>query len=83
MTRLVVRTDGTVRCLYGEEIDLAALGEMDIARASYVEPDAGGQWWAHVRWRSDAGGIAGADLGPFGCRSEAVAAETRHIEDQL
>ena len=35
-----------VRCVYGEEIDLHALGSLTIARASYVEPDESGCWWA-------------------------------------
>jgi hypothetical protein len=38
--RLVIDARGVVRCLYGEEIELAALGSLSISRASQVEPDA-------------------------------------------
>ena len=49
-----VRIDprGTVRALYSEALDLTALGAGRIHRASTVEPDAAGCWWA--------------DLGPSG-----------------
>jgi len=38
-------------------------------RASHVEPDAEGCWWA------DMGPSGGAVLGPYGSRSEALGAE--------
>src|ERR1041385_1587026 len=43
---LRIEPDGQVYCLYGESIDLAALGDLTIKRASHVEPDDAGQWWA-------------------------------------
>jgi hypothetical protein len=58
-----------VKCLYGEELDLRQLGELSIHRASHVEPDARGQWLA------DLSPVGGPTLGPFGTRSEALAAE--------
>ncbi len=45
---LVVTPHGQMRCLYEEAFELAALGRIEIARASHVEPDAGGQWWAQL-----------------------------------
>ena len=36
---LVIDARGSVRAVYGEEIDLATLGRPAIARASHVEPD--------------------------------------------
>src|SRR5437016_5968392 len=39
---LLIDPHGQVRCLYGEEIDLSALGSLAIRRASHVEPDANG-----------------------------------------
>ena len=57
--RLVVDRGGAVRCLYGEAIDLAALGNVSIRRASHVEPDEQGRWWA------DLGPVGGPRLGPF------------------
>jgi hypothetical protein len=67
--KLVVDSSGWIRCIYGETIDLAALGPLDIARASHVEPDANGQWTA------DLTPVAGPMLGPFRRRSEALDAE--------
>ena len=66
---LVVHTDGSMRCLYGEELDLRQLGRLTIQRASHVEPDATGHWLA------DLSPVAGPTLGPFVSRSEALAAE--------
>lgn len=64
---LVIYPTGEITTLYAEVLDLAALGSVNIARASHVEPDDQGQWWAHV--------IEGPCLGPFPRRSEALAAE--------
>ena len=71
---LVVDPRGTVRALYGEAIDLASLGRATIARASHVEPGPGGAWHA------DLSPVAGPVLGPFGRRSEALAAEAAWLE---
>ena len=73
--QLLIDREGNARCLYGEEIDLTALGELSIRRASHVEPDANGQWWA------DLGPVAGPRLGPFPKRSEALAAERVWLEE--
>lgn len=73
---MLLRIDphGQITCLYGEVIDLAALGALHIRRASYVEPDALGQWWA------DLAPMQGPDLGPFSLRSEALEAEQAWLE---
>ncbi len=71
---LVVDPAGQVRCLYGEEIDLAALGTLIIMRGSHVEPDAQGRWWA------DLAPVDGPHLGPFGQRSQALDAEHAWLE---
>lgn len=74
---MLLRIDrqGQVHGLYTEVVDLAALGPLCIQRASNVEPDATGQWWA------DLSPIAGPRLGPFGRRSEALAAEVEWLEE--
>jgi hypothetical protein len=72
--RLLIDRRGTVRCLYGEAIDLASLGALSIRRGSHVEPDAGGRWWA------DLAPAGGPWLGPFGRRSAALAAERDWLE---
>ena len=66
---LVVDAGGDVRCVYGEELDLRELGKLQITRASHVEPDRDGFWWA------DMGPSGGPLLGPYGSRSEALVAE--------
>lgn len=38
-------TDGTGHCLYGELIDLRAVGTLECRRASHIEFDAGSQQW--------------------------------------
>ncbi len=72
--QLIVQPDGAVRCVYGEEIDLAALGSPTITRASHVEPTDDGCWTA------DLSQVAGPCLGPFDSRSQALAAESRWLE---
>jgi hypothetical protein len=72
--QLVITPTGTVRCLYDESLDLAALGALTIRRASYVEPDELGCWLA------DLSPVAGPVLGPFDCRSQALTAERAWLE---
>ena len=66
---LVVGADGVARCIYDEALDLREIGKLQITRASHVEPDRDGLWWA------DMGPSGGPVLGPFRSRSEALAAE--------
>ena len=73
--QILIDPGGNVRCLYGEAIELATLGPLQIARASHVEPTADGQWLA------DLSPLSGPVLGPFGCRSEALAAEEAWITE--
>ncbi len=66
---LVVDAGGGVRCIYDETVDLREIGKLQITRASHVEPDAEGYWWA------DMGPVDGPVLGPFTSRTEALQAE--------
>jgi hypothetical protein len=66
---LVVSVDGVARCIYDEALDLREIGRLSITRASHVEPDRDGFWWA------DMGPVDGPVLGPYGSRSEALGAE--------
>lgn len=71
---LIVETDGLIRAVYSEELDLAPLGDITIRRASHVEPiEAGG-------WTADLSPVGGPVLGPFPVRSAALAAEQRWLE---
>ena len=72
--QLIIAPGGVVRCIYCEAIDLTALGNPAISRASHVEPDRHGHWWA------DLGPVNGPVLGPFDLRSDALTAEMAWLE---
>jgi len=73
--QLVVTPEGSVRCIYGEQIDLHALGRPTISRGSHVEPTEHGQWTA------DLSPVDGPVLGPFPTRSQALAAEVQWLKE--
>ena len=64
---LVVAQGGRLTAIYDEALDLRSLGPQRIVRASHVEPDADGRWFAAI--------VGGPTLGPFERRSLALAAE--------
>ena len=72
--QLIVQPDGALRCIYGEAIDLHCLGRPSVSRASHVEPD------RHGRWFADLSPVEGPILGPFDSRSQALAVENRWLE---
>ena len=73
--QLVIDPAGQIRAIYSEEIDLAALGRLDLFRASHVEPDRDGRWHADLR------PLIGPVLGPFARRGQALAAEVAWLEE--
>jgi hypothetical protein len=75
MELLIVRPGGRIVCLYTETIELSALGRLDIRRASEVEPDRSGRWFAAIRH--------GLTLGPFQRRSQALEAERQWLQRRL
>ena len=75
MLQLVITSGGVIRCLYSEQIDLRAFGQVTIARGSHVEPTAAGLWQA------DLAPVGGPLLGPFLLRSRALAAEQLWLEE--
>ena len=77
MELVVDRQRGGIRCLYDETIPLAELGRVAIARASHVEPDVAGAWWA------DLSPVDGPRLGPYTNRSGALAAERIWLSAQF
>jgi hypothetical protein len=73
--QIIFEPSGNARCIYGESIELAALGSLDIRRGSQVEPTPDGEWI------SDLSPVRGPMLGPFPHRSEALAAEQEWLSE--
>jgi hypothetical protein len=73
--KLLVNPHGGICCIYDETIDLTSLGAITIKRASHVEPDEKGFWWA------DLAPLKGPMIGPFSLRSDALQAERTWIEE--
>jgi hypothetical protein len=71
---LIIAPGGLVRAIYAEAIPLEVLGRVRIERASHVEPDDEGLWFA------DLGPVGGPVLGPFALRGDALAAEVTWLE---
>ena len=71
----IIEADGRVRGVYGEVIDLGALGAPKITRASHVEPDGQG------RWLADMAPVGGPVLGPFQRRTDGLEAEMAWLDE--
>jgi hypothetical protein len=71
---LLITSNGSLRGLYSELIDLTCLGQLSIRRGSHVEPDQQGRWFA------DLAPVSGPRLGPFALRSQALEAEQAWLE---
>ncbi|MBI1348696.1 hypothetical protein GC163_20680 [bacterium] len=71
---LRIHPEGQITTLYDETFDLTALGTLTITRASHIEPDPHGDWWAQI--------INGPRLGPYPRRSAALAAEVAWLTQQ-
>jgi hypothetical protein len=69
LIQLLISTRALVTLIYTESISLQSLGAVRISRASHVEPDDAGNWWA------DLSPSQGPVLGPFPQRSLALYAE--------
>ena len=72
---LLIEASGTVRCVFGEDIDLGQLGRLSIRRGSHVEPTPDGQWTA------DLAPVQGPQLGPFPTRTAALNAEVTWLQE--
>ncbi len=72
---LLIQPSGTVRCVFGEELDLGQLGRLSIRRGSHVEPTPDGQWTA------DLAPVQGPLLGPFPTRTAALNAEVTWLQE--
>jgi hypothetical protein len=77
---LVVPLRGDITAIYSD--DLASLieemgGEVDIKRASHVEPTTDGQWTA------DLSPVGGPVLGPFKLRQVALDEEVKWLQENI
>jgi len=74
---IIISPGGVMRLLYSEAFDLNTFGQSHITRASHVEPDHRGLWYA------DLSPVQGPRLGPFCKRSEALTAESDWINHNI
>lgn len=72
---LIAESDGLMRCVYEEAIDVQQLGSITIERASHVEPS------VDRTWTADLTPVGGPLLTGFERRSEALAAEIAWLEN--
>lgn len=77
MIELVIDRQGWIRMLYSDSFLPRGLGVPSIIRASHLEPDQDGNWWA------DLSPSGGPQLGPFPWRNQALAAEREWLQQQL
>jgi hypothetical protein len=73
---ICIRADGKAEFIYDDDLKgiIDSSDEKKVFRASHVEPDGTGQWWA------DLSPIKGPKLGPFTLRAEALQAEVDWIK---
>ena len=72
--QIYIDSSGNGRMVYDESLDLRTLGEIDIRRASHVEPTRCGHWTANLS------PLGGPILGPFPTRSLALTAEVAWLD---
>ena len=75
--QLIIKPDGTIHGVYSDDFDYKMLGETNIRRASHVEPDELGRWFA------DLSPVGGPKLGPFDRRKDALNAEIVQLERMM
>ena len=71
--QIVIRPTGLLIGIYSDSFDYGELGRPQIRRASHVEPDESGHWFA------DLSPVDGPKLGPFDKRNEAIDAELEFL----
>lgn len=75
MPNIIVKPGGRIELIYTDDLNfLLSEGQARIERASHVEPDARGQWYA------DLSPVQGPVLGPFTLRQQALDAEVAWLE---
>ena len=71
---LSIDPEGRVRGIYSDSFPWRELGRPVVSRASEVEPDPLGFWYADLSLSG------GPRIGPFALRSDAIAAEVAWLE---
>ena len=66
--QLVIQSNGSVRCVYGEDVELHVLGDHKITRGSHVEPNDDGTYGQRTYRRL---------MGRFSAHSQAAATLSR------
>lgn len=79
MNSIVFDTSGAAKTVFADDLVpvCRAVGAVQIRRASHVEPDNTGQWWA------DLSPVCGPRLGPFPRRDAALSAEVDWLDRSL
>ncbi len=72
--QIVITSDGSMKCIYNDVLELHTLGQLQIRRGSHVEPTPEGDWMV------DLSPVNGPQLGPFRKRQEALDAEIQWLE---
>lgn len=68
-----ILSDGTVNFLYYDELKpLLAIGDVDVARASHVDPE---KTLDGLKWFANLAPVNGPKLGPYETRTEAITGE--------
>ncbi len=76
--QIVVEANGEVKFIYSDDLaDLINMGDVEVRRASHVEPIASGGW------SSDMSPVGGPILGPFNLRAEALSAEVQWLQENI
>ena len=75
--QIVIKPSGVFISIYSDTFDYGEFGKPQIRRASHVEPDDAGHWFA------DMSPVDGPKLGPFNKRNEAVDAELEFLNMML
>jgi hypothetical protein len=73
----VIKPTGLFVAIYSDDWAYEKLGKPCIRRASHVEPDESGRWFADMTTSS------GPILGPFRKRQEAINAELEYLNIKL
>lgn len=70
---IFILSDGTVKFLYYDELKpLLGIGDVDVKRASHVDPEKTADG---LKWFADLAPVNGPKLGPFETRADAITGE--------